>query len=435
MKFIESNSKFFKLSPLSMAFATVLGLSHINLAMAEPVPEGFFLMPDGKLMADNPATAVAPEGYHLRPNGILLKIDFEDDKDILSLQPAPSNAGDTPDGFHRMSDGTLMANNPKSTPAPPGFHMMADGTLMSNSGGGSHHGAGMWMVDYKFTHMSMKDLRDTNDKLTAQVATDPLGKYKYTMSPSDMSMNMHMGMLMYGFTNQIMGMTMLHYMSNNMNMYSYDGTVSTMKSSGIGDTPVSLKLKGPHHLNFTIGLSLPTGSIDVRGPMQHDATNFQNDIKYPYGMQLGSGSYELIQGIDYSNSAGKISWGANYQLNARLNVNKHDYKLGNTFKLESWTQWDAISLLDLKAFVQLHNQGQITGADKEIEPAHITMSPSYDAENYGGNKIYVGGSAKIKIPGDKYSVTTDFSIPVYQNLWGPQMATSWVASVNLGAMW
>ena len=431
----------FKLSPISVAFATVLGLSQINLAMAETVPDGFFLLPDGQMLAEDPQTAVAPKGYHLRPNGILLKIDT-DDEDLLSLKPVNSatkmpssmNNGSIPFGFHKMPDGTLMANNPMEATAPPGYHMMPDGTLMSNGGGGSHHGKGMWMVDYKFTHMAMKDMLDTDLKLTAQQATNASGVYQYTMAPTAMSMNMHMGMLMYGFTDNIMGMAMLHYMSNSMDMLTRSGVRSTMTSSGLGDTPLSIMFKGPHHLNFTLGMSLPTGSIDAKGPMTHDNGDTTN-VKYPYGMQLGSGSYELIQGIDYSDSSGKISWGANYQLNARINQNKHDYKRGNTFKVESWTQWDMISLLSVKANLQLHNEGRMTGADKEITDMLIAMSPTFNIDNYGGNRIDIGGRAKINIPGAVYSITTDFAIPVYQNLWGPQMATSWIASINFGAMW
>ena len=434
MKYIESKTRLFKLSPLSAAFATVLSFSQINLAVAEAVPEGFFLLPDGKMLAENPKTAVAPDGYHLRPNGILIKIDA--DEDILALKPAGQmNADKIPPGFHKMGDGTLMANNPSTAKVPAGYHMMPDGTLMSSGGGESHHGKGMLMADYKFTYMSMKDMLDTNTELTADSATDPLGTYQYTMAPTSMGMSMHMGMLMYGFSNDVMGMVMMHYMSNTMNMKTRAGAVSTMKSSGLGDTPVTLMLKGPHHLNFTVGISLPTGSINVRGPMLHNtATTPQQGFKYPYGMQLGSGSYELIQGIDYSDSAGKISWGTNYQLNARLNQNKYKYKLGNKFKMESWTQWDMIPLLSVKANVAIHNNGQISGFDPEID-SFKTMSPTLDASNYGGSRVDVGGGAIINIPGDTYKVTADFSLPVYQNLWGPQMATSWVASINVGGMW
>jgi len=445
MKYIKGKKQLFQLSPLSVAFATVLGISSCHLALAESVPPGFHLMPDGKMMADNPETAVAPEGYHLRPNGILLKIDFDDEEPAATpSMPMGSSSGDIPPGFHKMPDGTLMANDPKTAIAPPGYHMMPDGTLMSNSGGGSHHGKGMWMLDYKYIRMNMKDLLDTNLKLTGETAVNPAGKYKYMMAPTSMTMDMHMGMVMYGFTDQFMGMLMLHYMSSSMGMESFEGTKSTMKSSGIGDTIVSGMFQGPHKLNFTVGISLPTGSTDVRGLMTHQA-GVTNEQKYPYGMQLGSGSYELKQGIEFSDTLDtidSISWGAKYMLTARLNDNKHDYRLGNVFELEGWSQWEAHSLVSVKAMLKLRSQGRTTGSDEEMDRDNtieggefFAMSPSLSSENYGGNRIDAGGAIKFKIPGDIYSITTDFSMPIYQNLWGPQMATSWIASINFGAMW
>ena len=439
----ESGKSFFKPSKLSVAFATVFSISTISPVLADVVPPGFFLMPDGKMMAENPKTAVVPDGYHMRKNGVLLKIDLDDEPMPAATAMGGSTDGDTPAGFHKMPNGTLMANDPATATAPPGYHMMPDGTLMSNSGGGSHHGAGMWMLDYKFVRMRMEDMLDVRDRLTGEVAVNADGDYKYMMAPEYMDMNMHMGMVMYGFTNQFMGMLMVHYMSNSMGMVTFDGGRSVMESSGIADTVVSGMFQGPHNLNFTVGISFPTGSIDVEGPMVHGNGQAPQDQKYPYGMQLGSGSYEIHQGVDYADSAGKISWGVEYLLKARLNNNKHDYRLGNIFEIGTWAQWDAHSLASIKAMIDYRSTGQMTGFDEKIQEGGTTdptspfpfMSPSLQSTNYGGNQAFVGGSVKFNIPGDVYSITTDFSIPFYQNLWGPQMATSWIAGVNFGAMW
>jgi len=43
--------------------------------------------------------------------------------------------------------------------------------------------------------------------------------------------------------------------------------------------------------------TLPTGSIDVRGPMTHTGSFTEQNAKYPYGMQLGSGTRDYIAGL------------------------------------------------------------------------------------------------------------------------------------------
>lgn len=412
-------------------------------AEGDDAPQGFHRLPDGRLKADDPETAEAPPGYYMRRNGILIKLD---DVGVDPDAPAPKASlkpGEVPPGFHKLPDGRIMADDPENAVAPPGYHIMSGGQLMSNTGmgggGGHHHGKGMWMVDYRFTRMYMKDMLDTTTKVTASQAVDENGSYNYMMAPVDMTMDMHMLMIMYGLTDKVMPMLMLHYMSNSMEMLSFDGTRSTMKSSGVADTLFTAMIQGPHKLNFNVGLSIPTGSIDVSGPMTHmqGVTNHQ---KYGYGMQLGSGSYELKHGISYEDSAGKLGWGLSYEYTARLNENKNDYRLGNILLADSWLQYGVMPSLLAKGKLQLRALGQIQGADPElVEDNNASgnfraMSPALDASNSGGNRVDASLTLKYTVPNTMISITGDFSMPVYQNLWGPQMATSWIASINFGWM-
>jgi len=416
---------------ITLAFAAVIN-GYAGMLNAEDVPAGFHRLANGKIMADEPATAVAPAGYYLRKNGILIKVSDDIDLTAPPLD-IPLQAGEVPPGFYKMVDGRLMANDPDNAVAPAGYHMMPDGTLMSNSGeggGGHHHGAGMWMFDYKYVRMYMKDLLDTTRTVTPQQAVAVGGKYGYMMSPVDMTMHMHMLMMMYGITDKVMPMIMLHYMKNDMTMYSVDGTESTMHSSGIADTVISAMIQGPYHTNFNIGLSLPTGSINERGPMTHTAGNVREE-KYPYGMQLGSGSYELKQGISYEDATQKIGWGASYEYTARLNTNDNDYKLGNFLLADSWLRWNINRFVSVTSKMQLRSQSQMVGADPALDR---TMSPAANASAYGGQRVDASAIIKFSVPSPMLSVTLDFTQPVYQNLWGLQMATSWIASINVGLM-
>jgi len=404
----------------------------------EEIPPGFHRMPNGDIMANSPSTAVAPDGFRLTEGGILKKLD-DDSPDaapvaaVVAAATVDDFGGEIPPGYHRMPDGTLMANSPSKAEAPDGYHLMPDGTLMANGTSvdhsmHSHGGGGMWMAEYKFEHMEMKCCLDTTNEVSPeQVIND----YGYLMSPTDMTMDMHMFMVMY-HTSKYMVMLMAHYMSNEMGMIE-PGTVantydsSTMKSSGIGDTILTVQAPWRYNLGFTAGMSFPTGSIDERGPMGVTGTG---DFRYPYGMQLGSGTYDVILGMDYEDSRDKLAWGADFEYTLRTGTNDNDYTLGDKAILDGWVRWKFTNTIDGKANLQYRETGKISGADPELNPQ---MSPATDANNYGGRRIDLGFAIKYETP-RMTSVGAEVSTPIYQNLYGPQMFVEWIAGIKFGFM-
>jgi hypothetical protein len=346
---------------------------------------------------------------------------------------------EVPPGFHRMADGTLMANQRDSAVAPPGYHLMPDGTLMPDTGDGGEQdhsahmsGGGMWMLDYKFERTQMNDLLDTTTTVTPEEIVRPTsegGEYGFMMSPTDMSMEMHMFMLMY-HGDKFMAMVMAHYMFMEMGMLAGDGTESTMKTSGFGDTIVSASFPGPFRLSFNVGVSIPTGSIDEHGSMTHSATFTQENSKYPYSMQLGSGTYDLIQGISYEDSANSLAWGAGYEYKGRFQKNSNDYKLGDELRVNAWTRWKFMGHLSATGKLQWLSIGQIEGEDEELNAA---MSPDMDAEASGGRRLDIGAALRYETD-NMTSVTVEFAKPIYQNLWGPQLKTDWIFGVGVGIM-
>lgn len=402
-------------------------------------PPGFHRMPDGSFMANNPSAAVAPPGFHLMPDGTLMK---------NAGNSADMNNLDIPAGFHRMPNGSIMANNPKNAVAPPGFHLMPDGTLMSDGGGtGAHdhhhhhggghmHGKGMFMAQYRFVRMQMDDLYDTDVKVPAQKVIDSSSgdPYDYMMTPRDMSMDMHMLMLMYGVTDNIMLMAMGHYMQNTMTMWSDNGSgyiESNMRSGGLADTVLAVHYKLPLKLNAKLGISLPTGNIDERGPMQHSASFVEKNAAYPYGMQLGSGTVDVLPGLAYADSYGKLNWKVDLDYTYRTTENALGYQLGDKIQLKSVLGWDMNSNTALTLGMNTFYLEQIKGANSAL---NVNMSPSADATHSGGMRVDGIAGLKFSTKNRMWSLGADFVLPMYQNLWGPQMGTTWMANTYIDFM-
>lgn len=415
------------------AASTDVDKQEVTVKEEVEIPPGFHRMPNGDIMANNPSKAVAPPGYRLTEGGILKRLDDNSPDLVATGLATVDDFEEIPPGYHRMPDGTLMANNPSKAVAPGGYHLMPNGTLMKDGGSIDHsihsHGhGGMWMAEYKNERMYMDGLLDTKNNISPTDIVDIGGDYGYSMSPTDMTMDMHMVMLMY-HTRNYMVMVMAHYMENSMGMLSFDGTESTMRSSGVADTIVTFDAPWKYDIGYTVGLSIPTGSIDEHGPMQHTALN-NTDTKYPYGMQLGSGTWDLILGLDYEKSRGKLAWGVNWDYTLRTGTNDNDYTLGDKSVLDGWTRWNFNNTTTAMANLTLREVGTIDGADPELDP---TMSPSADADNYGGRRIDLAVSAKYE-NAKMSSVEAQFVLPIEQNLFGPQMKTEWIFGLSVGYM-
>lgn len=369
-----------------------------------------------------------------------------------------SSTADVPEGFHRMPDGTIMANNPDSAAAPPGYHLMPDGTLMANSGGGDHsahhnHGAGGWMFDYRYTRMSMDGMMDGSSDLSSSdvFAWNQAPAGGYLMTPTSMNMDMHMFMVMYGLTDKMMLMGMLHYMSNDMEMDSAPvGTLdcgsSTMKSSGLADTIVGVMYQASPKIVVTGNVSLPTGSIDEEGSMLMVMNHggganmcMQMQGKQPYSMQLGSGTFDLMPSVSYQDKAGNWGWGVDAEYVYRLGENDNNYTLGNRFKLDLLGSFAVAPAVMGTGRLSYTNWEAISGADQDIEQtmmvrvdgAMVDMgsTPTADPDNYGGTRtdFYIGMNGRF---GGGHMIGFELGVPVQQDLNGPQMKTDMIFSLG-----
>lgn len=109
-------------------------------------------------------------------------------------------------------------------------------------------------------------------------------------------------------------------------------------SRGLGDTVVSgvntKFLSATTLLVSDVGLSIPTGSIEEKNPNRLDGAN------YPYNMQMGSGTYDIVMGVT------PLYLQPSYQVGARLSTilrttgyNQNGYRLGNQYKADAWVDF------------------------------------------------------------------------------------------------
>lgn len=173
------------------------------------------------------------------------------------------------------------------------------------------------------------------------------------------------------------------------------------------------------------GMLLPTGSISNKNK-NAPASN------YPYNMQLGSGTYDLMANLTYLQILGKHQLGAFTMATVRTGRNAFDYRKGNEYIGKIWYAYQATPFVSPGIWFNYHHLDGIIGADK-------TYPRSIFTEFYHNNRNFRDLTANItaQCPINKYLTLRGLAgVPIWQqsqNIDDIQVYTRWFAQTGLEA--
>lgn len=315
----------------------------------------------------------------------------------------------------------------------------ADGHAPIGVMGDHMHKAGEWMVSYRFMSMQMSQNMDGTDKIGADtIVTTVANRFgtpaKLRVVPREMTTNMHMVGGMYAPTDWLTLMAMGGYAKKSMSHTTYSGMAGTtvlgsfdVDTSGMTDTRLSGLLKlykqGNRRVHLNLGVSLPTGSYKESAKVLAPS-GARPDLRTPYAMQLGSGTFDLMPGVTYTDRVDDLSWGAQFSAYLPLGKNDAGYSLGRSARLTAWGayQWEPWISTSLRVTGQAINQ--IDGIDSAISAPVQTADPY----NYGGDHIDL--AIGVNLVGQKglahgHRLAAEISVPLHEDLNGPQLSRSW----------
>ncbi len=291
---------------------------------------------------------------------------------------------------------------------------------------GEHiHSEGEIMVSYRYMLMEMEGSRVGTDDISDQKILE-----QFPITPTRMTMQMHMFGMMYGITSDLTLMAMLPYVVKDMDHITRTNRRFNTDSEGIGDIKVTglyqILNENRQRIHLNAGISFPTGSIEAR-----DRTPAGPDQLLPYPMQLGSGTLDLHPGITYLGQTDDWSWGTQIVGTLRLGENSNSYKFGDEVMLtawgaKKWSDWASTSLR-----IKGRNWGNISGKDSRLNP---NLVPTADTTRRGGTQIDIGFGLNLFVPeGDLRTgrLAIEFDIPIYRALQGPQLETDWQLTAGL----
>ena len=323
----------------------------------------------------------------------------------------------------------------------------ADGHAPIGVMGDHLHKKDEWMLSYRFMYMDMEGNRQGGDNISlSEIATTVANPFfglpsqppTLRVVPLSMSMQMHMFGVMYAPSDWITLMGMMNYTEKEMDHVTFAGGMGgnvrgkfTTRSSGFGDSSLVALLRlmsiGVHKAHAQVGLSFPTGSTDETDRIltPSGATPVP---RLPYAMQLGSGTTDLLPGVSYVGRIHPYGWGAQYRGTIRLEKD-NGYQWGDRHRVTGWLSYGPRPWISASLRAEFDTMGKIDGRDPRIVAPVQTADPN----NYGGDRVDM--KFGINLLGQTgwlhgHRVAIEASVPVLQDLNGPQMETDYAITVG-----
>ncbi len=306
-----------------------------------------------------------------------------------------------------------------------------------------------FMIGYRYM-WGRKDgdtLHGTDPASDYQIVNNGCGIELCRFTPTFMEMGMHMLNIMYAPTDWLNFMLMPQFVDKEMNLRELDGRpppspdvhehtgLAGHSTGGVGDTQMFALVKvfqdSMHHVHLGLGLSAPTGDVDLefRRVAQQDGGIIH------YGMQLGSGTWDFLPSMTYTGQIHPWSWGAQFSGVVRLQTqNESGYRLGDRFQ---GTLWGGYSITDwLSATLRgiYTTQGKIKG---QFNSYNGQAGPMDFPQNYGGKYWDLGMGLSATVPsGDLVGNTISFEWlqPLSDDVNGYQLERSGALSLSWSYM-
>lgn len=280
------------------------------------------------------------------------------------------------------------------------------------------HAKGEWMFSYQYMHMDMfSHLQKGKSFSDAEVLE------QYMVAPTNMNMGMHMLHLMYAPSRKLTLMSMFNYTTNSMEQLTKMGSPFSVRTKGFDDIYLSalytLVERNKNRLVGTLGLSVPTGSIDEKGltPMSNGM-----EMKLPYPMQIGTGTWDPTLAATYFTVTNTYGWGGDIRNTFRLHTNKNGYNWGNLLKFTSWYSKTWTQAFTTTLRLEMEERGNIQGKDEDLNPMMAyTADPNMRRGTLVQGELGISYRPKGSLKGTRVAV--EGKIPVFQNLDGMQLAT------------
>lgn len=299
--------------------------------------------------------------------------------------------------------------------------------------GGLAHGAlvdvGQFGVELRYSQTSWSGMRDSRDDLTSQ----ELFATGYSIVGTKLEESRLEIDFLYGLDPRWVLYGTLPVIERELSYDMAAGGSRTANSSGIGDIKFggryAARADQYHQLQYTIGISLPTGDHDGRASYAGNS-----DALLPYVLQLGSGTVDLYPGITYLRMHEDWTLGARSEARVHVRRNSDDWAVSDSLRADVWASKTLTQDLTGDVRVQANWWGDYHGSAPDFDR---TRSPLEDSSRQGGSLVQLVFGLAIDFS-DSYAgrnrLGIEIGVPIDEWLDGPGLSrrTSLLLSWRLG---
>lgn len=296
---------------------------------------------------------------------------------------------------------------------------------------GDHmHEAGEFMVSYRYSQMRMDGLRVGEEEIFAQSI---LGDYG--VAPTAMTTQMHALGVMYAPSNRITLMAMVPFKLKAMEHITAGGFFFRTESTGLADPSFAvlgeLYQEGAYSAHVTGRVTAPIGSLDAQDLTPASAPD---EVRLPYPMQIGTGTVAFSPDLTVlaMNEVGSV--GAQVGATFRFSENSEGYRHGDRFRMTAWAARNISEYLSLSARLEWQRWGNLQGADPTFNrQVETQLVPTVFPDLQGGTRLDLPIGINLYIPEGElagHRVAIELTLPLDQDLNGPQLANDWAVSVG-----
>ena len=298
-----------------------------------------------------------------------------------------------------------------------------------------------WHADYNYVRVVFDGYRDGTTDIPLDDLRGPPRGGTFPVLPTRIVQEAHVFQIGYDLARRASVAFSVPYIRQSTDHVSVvpGYAAFNIMSDGVGDVSATfshrLMQRQRRYASWTVGVSLPSGSIDQEGDTPRDTG--QPVEQLPYTMQLGSGTYDLILGATYAASAGPVARPIAYSAQVfgkiRTGRNARDYSLGNLMVVSLDASVRPARWVEPLMGVRMQFWEDIEGADASLQLAPgVFPAPVTNPDLFGGRKVNLLAGARLILPeslgGQSVSVAGGW--PIYQSLNGPQPKETWRLEVD-----
>ena len=284
---------------------------------------------------------------------------------------------------------------------------------------------GRILLSHRFKDQAFDGMRDgTHSVSTASVLN------AFPLAPTSMTSQEHFFLFEYGPTDDLTFQFIMPIVLFKIDYVDRLGNRSFTDTTDLYDlqfnTMYVLYRGERQQVHLNMGVQTPNGVFDGLGLFPTPTSP-----QFAYPMRTSDGTWDALPGLTYRGQSDNWTWGVQGLGTVRFGINRYGYRLGDQGNFNGWVSRKVTDWVSVSTRLNGTIWGNVFGADQRINP---DLTPTDRTNMQGGQRLDILFGLNFVIPdgllqGQRFGI--EGGLPIFQNLYGPQLQETYQLWTNL----